>query len=296
MVAVPNHTFIATWLAVGAVGAIPIGINCDESGLMDLDQLERETSKISAVIPVHMHGQMVDMRRLMAWANSRGINVIEDCAQAHGAEIEGKKAGSWGDFGAFSFYPTKNLGACGDAGALATNNQKLANEARSFVNYGSIYGKKYQYSRLGINSRLDPMQAKVLSLNLSCLDTWNHHRRQIADTYASHFSKLGITNFKINENSVFHHFIVFSKNREISRKLLIDNGIKTAMHYPELACETYSKLTGINSKPASSNTRKFASNGISLPISQWHDISDINYIIEVISRSTILRSFLMETK
>ena len=296
LVAVPNHTFIATWLAVNAVGATPVGIDCDESGLIDLDKLEGFIGELSVVIPVHMHGQMVDMPRLMKWANLKKIKVIEDCAQAHGAEIHGKKAGSWGDFGAFSFYPTKNLGAAGDAGALVTNSSQLADEARSFINYGSIFGKKYEYSKIGVNSRLDPIQAKILSVNLPYLNEWNLHRRRIAEIYSTFFSNIGIRNFKIKENSVFHHFIVFSEQRDNSRKLLNDSGIKTAMHYPELASETYSKLIGTALKPISSLTRKFAHNGISLPISQWHKISDINHVTEEISRSTILRSFLIETK
>ena len=124
-VAVPSHTFIATWLAVDAVGATPIGIDCDASGLMDLDLLDKESVLFSAVIPVHMHGQMIDMQQLMNWARKNNTKVIEDCAQAHGASIHGKKSGTWGDIGAFSFYPTKNLGAIGDAGALVTDNDDL---------------------------------------------------------------------------------------------------------------------------------------------------------------------------
>ena len=120
-VAVPAHTFMATWLAVSAVGAEPIGIDCDENGLIDLSILESCKINLSAVIPVHMHGQMVDMSRLMNWATENHVRVIEDCAQAHGAEIYGKKAGTWGDIGAFSFYPTKNLGGLGDAGAVTTS-------------------------------------------------------------------------------------------------------------------------------------------------------------------------------
>jgi dTDP-4-amino-4,6-dideoxygalactose transaminase len=294
LVAVPNHTFIATWLAVDAVGAIPLGIDCDESGLMDLDVLESYSGKLSAVIPVHIHGQMLDMNRLTNWASRMGIKIVEDCAQAHGAEIMGKKAGTWGDFGAFSFYPTKNLGAVGDAGALVTNSLQLAEEARSFINYGTQSGQKYTYRSRGVNSRLDPIQAAVLSTNLNYLNDWNHKRKQIAAIYVSAFSKIGLEFFHVKDNSVFHHFIVFSFQRDLSRKLLKESGINTLVHYPELAAETYTKITNGKAQDFSPKTLRFASNGISLPISQWHKFSDINQVVETINRSRILRSFLTE--
>ena len=168
-VAVPAHTFMATWLAVAAVGAEPIGIDCDKNGLLDLNLLEDLSPRPNAVIPVHMHGAMVDMERLVTWANKFNVYIVEDCAQAHGAIQKGKKAGSWGDISAFSFYPTKNLGALGDAGAVVTSNSELAVKSRAYANYGSSVRNKYEYEQLGINSRLDSIQAGILNFNLSYL-------------------------------------------------------------------------------------------------------------------------------
>ena len=281
-VAVPSHTFVATWLAVGAVGATPIGIDCDNKGLMDLDLLQDLKLRLSAVIPVHMHGQMVDMPRLVEWAGRNEVKVIEDCAQAHGAHIGGKHAGTWGDFGAFSFYPSKNLGALGDGGALVTNNQNWASKARSFVNYGSSIGNKYIYEINGINSRLDPIQAAVLSVNLKYLDSWNLHRKKIAQRYSEFFSSHGIPSFQASAGSVFHHFITLSSNREMIRKILLAHGIKTEIHYPECARKSFTKFNYDSEISTSHNAERIASQSLSLPISQWMAEKEVDYVLEVI--------------
>ena len=294
LVAVPSHTFVATWLAVGAVGATPVGIDCNASGLMEVDLLQSHKSKFSAVIPVHMHGQMVDMPKLVSWANVAGVKVIEDCAQAHGARIDGKLAGTWGDFGAFSFYPTKNLGALGDAGALVTNDPKLASDARSYVSYGSVPGNKYEYQFNGINSRLDPIQAAVLSVNLKYLDAWNTKRQEIADIYLSGLKPLGIKTLTIERDSVFHHFIVESANRDLTKKLLDAAGIKTEIHYPESAEESFSKFGG---KSISSETKiavTLSKKTLSLPISQWMSEADAHNVVQAVTDAKTLRSFLDE--
>lgn len=294
IVAVPSHTFIATWLAVGATGATPIGIDCNDYGLMDLEELENSVIEFSAVIPVHMHGQMVDMPRLMKWAKSKNIFVIEDCAQAHGARIDGKFAGTWGDFGAFSFYPTKNLGALGDAGALITSDNALAAKARSITNYGSIPGNKYSYQFRGINSRLDPLQAALLSVNLKYLDTWNHNRISIANLYTRELSELKIDLLPIELESVFHHFIVLPKNRNEARIRLNEAGIGTEIHYPESAQESYSKVSDVRIPDLSFKANKLSKHTLSLPISQWITKGDAYRVVESIAESNTLRSFLGE--
>lgn len=290
-VAVPSHTFIATWLAIDAVGATPVGIDCDQSGLMDLNLLENERTLFSAVIPVHMHGQMVDMQQLMKWARKNNTKVIEDCAQAHGASIHGKKSGTWGDIGAFSFYPTKNLGAIGDAGALVTDNDDLANRIRSIANYGNTPGQKYQYENLGINSRLDPIQATVLNVNMKYLDSWNTARKIVADKYSKALSELGIQLFQQSKESVFHHYVALSENRDITKELLGENGVKTEIHYPESAEVIYNKLNN-NSQIKSPRANKLSNKTISLPLSPWITDFEINYVLDQISSENIRRSFL----
>jgi dTDP-4-amino-4,6-dideoxygalactose transaminase len=292
LVAVPNHTFVATWLAVGAVGATPVGIDCDASGLMDLELLQSHNSKFSAVIPVHMHGQMVDMPKLVSWAKANDVKVIEDCAQAHGARIDGKLAGTWGDFGAFSFYPTKNLGALGDAGSLVTNDRMLASSARSFINYGSMPGNKYEYQINGINSRLDPMQAALLSVNLKYLDSWNTKRKAIAEVYRNRLKPLGIKTLRIERDSVYHHYIVESENRDLSKKLLDAAGIKTEIHYPECAKVSFAKFGKAIISSDTKNAVLLSKKTLSLPISQWMSEVDVDYVIEAITDANTLRSFL----
>ena len=292
LVAVPSHTFVATWLAVGAVGATPVGIDCNTSGLMDLDLLTSLNLDFSAVIPVHMHGQMVDMPRLVKWADAIGVKVIEDCAQAHGAKIDGKLAGTWGDFGAFSFYPTKNLGALGDAGALVTNDESLAKAARSYINYGSKVGNKYEYQIKGINSRLDPIQAALLSINLKYLDSWNLTRQEIASIYMDSFAPLGLNTLPIERESVFHHFILESANRPESRNLLEGRGIKTEVHYPESAEVSFSKFSNKYIPGIKTRALNLSLKTLSLPISPWMNNQQINAVIEGVRNSDVLHSFL----
>jgi len=294
-VAVPSHTFIATWLAVSAVGATPVGIDCDSYGLIDLELLEKEETIFSAVIPVHMHGQMVDMQRLMKWAKQKNVKVIEDCAQAHGAEINGKKSGTWGDIGAFSFYPTKNLGAIGDAGAVVTNDAEIADRVRSIANYGSIPLNKYEYQHLGINSRLDPIQAAVLAVNIKYLDFWNESRKFAAKKYSSGLKEIGIPIFSTTAESVFHHYISLSENRAITQSLLKNQGISTEIHYPDSTEDSYHKIIKINSNRKSVKAKELAQKTVSLPISPWMKESEIEYVIAQISLESIRRSFFGET-
>jgi dTDP-4-amino-4,6-dideoxygalactose transaminase len=290
-VAVPSHTFIATWLAVEAVGATPVGIDCDDHGLMNLNLLEMSEHKFDAVIPVHMHGQMVDMLRLLKWAKLNEVRIIEDCAQAHGAEIQGRFAGTWGDIGAFSFYPTKNLGALGDGGMIVTHNQELAKKVRSFGNYGSTQNNKYVYSQKGVNSRLDPIQAAVLGVNLKYLDNWNSRRREIASEFIDTFSSAGIKILVSKlEESVWHHFIVLVENRDLVRDILESKGIYTEMHYPQCAEDSY---TGIipheSSQPETA--RWLAKRTLSLPISPWMTDNQVTYVLDTITSSNVLRNF-----
>lgn len=176
-------TFFATAEVISAVGATPVFIDIDPRTFnLDIEQLEVAiTEKTKAILPVHLFGQPLDMTRLMAIARSHNLIVIEDCAQATGAEWSRKKVGSFGDIGCFSFFPTKNLGAFGDGGALTTNNSAIADQVRMLKNHGQ--SAKYFYEHIGINSRLDTVQAAILKVKLRYLDSWNEQRRDLADRY-----------------------------------------------------------------------------------------------------------------
>ncbi|NES76450.1 MULTISPECIES: DegT/DnrJ/EryC1/StrS aminotransferase family protein [unclassified Okeania] len=184
-------TFFATAEAISAVGATPVFIDINPQTFnLDIEQLQSAiTEKTKAILPVHLFGQPVDMTRLMAIARSHNLIVIEDCAQATGAEWSEKKVGSFGDIGCFSFFPTKNLGAFGDGGALTTNNSAIANQVRMLKNHGQ--SAKYFYEHIGINSRLDTIQAAILQVKLRYLDSWNEQRRDLANRYFEFMS--GIT-------------------------------------------------------------------------------------------------------
>ncbi len=290
-VAVPAHTFIATWLAVAAVGAQPIGIDCDSNGLIDIDDLRNLREKVDAVIPVHMHGLMVDMEELNNWAKPRGIKVIEDCAQAHGAELHGRKAGNWGDVGAFSFYPTKNLGALGDAGAVVTSDTNIASTVRSLANYGSLPEDKYSYKLLGVNSRLDPIQAAVLSVNLSYLDTWNMRRKNIANQYLEVCKKFRISTLNSSPESVWHHFVLLSENPDLTIAKLKSHGISTDRHYPSSAASNFysiSKKVEQDFPMASMIARKT----LSIPISPWMSDKTVKSVLHGLSDESLLKTLL----
>lgn len=280
-VAVPAHTFMATWLAVAAVGAEPIGIDCNREGLLDLDLLENLNPRPNAVIPVHMHGAMVDMDRLVNWAHKFGIYLVEDCAQAHGASQNGKKSGSWGDISAFSFYPTKNLGALGDGGAVVTDNSELAFKSRTFANYGSSIKNKYEYEQLGINSRLDTIQCALLNFNLSYLDRWNARRNEIAEVYITALKdKYEIP--QQTQSSVWHHFVILLEKRDELQRYLANNGIGTEIHYPKVAGTQYQYLKNNSASHNWSNASRISRTTISLPMSPWLKNEEIEEIVSII--------------
>lgn len=290
IVAVPSHTFAATWFAVDAVGAMPFGIDCGADGLMDLDILESLEIQFTAVIPVHMHGQLVEMSRVQKWAQKNGVHIIEDCAQAHGAEINGKKAGSWGAISAYSFYPTKNLGALGDAGAIVTNNDDYAERARLLSNYGCSRSRKYQYREIGINSRLDSIQAALLSVNLGHLKEWNQARKEIAKIYDQVCDNAGIRYLRQNEGSVYHHYLIFSNNRDKTIKELLKLGIQTDIHYPEPAEKTFLRIKNRNFENCCPKAMDFTASVISIPLYPWISDENIEYVQNALLNSQVVRS------
>jgi dTDP-4-amino-4,6-dideoxygalactose transaminase len=234
-VIVPANTYIATWLAVSYAGATPIPVEPDPR-TFNLDPCCIEsaiTPRTRAIIAVHLYGQTADMDLVCDIARRWGLKVIEDAAQAHGASYKGRKAGVLGDAAAFSFYPTKNLGAFGDAGAVATNDDALAEKARLIRNYGSA--AKYSNEMKGLNSRLDPVQAGFLRAKLVHLDEWNKRRRRIASFYLEALKEAaGLTLPFVPSwaEPVWHLFVVRHRQRERLQSFLREAGIDTLIHYP----------------------------------------------------------------
>lgn len=233
-VIVPANTFIATVLAITDNQLIPVFAEPDpDSFLITTDTVKNVlTDKSRVVIPVHLYGQLVDMPALLALINAHQLLVLEDAAQAHGAAIAQKKAGSWGHAAAFSFYPGKNLGAMGDAGAVTTNDHELAELIRALGNYGSV--QKYEHQYQGFNSRLDAIQAAMLRVKLPGLEQDIDLRRKIASRYLAEISNPLIKLPQLSQATghVWHLFVITTPQRNSLLQWLKDHGIETLVHYP----------------------------------------------------------------
>jgi dTDP-4-amino-4,6-dideoxygalactose transaminase len=234
VITTPN-TFIATAEAISFCGAKPVFVDVDEQTYnMDIDLLDEAiTPKTKAIIPVHLFGQMVDMDRLMQTAQAHGLFVVEDACQAHGAEYKGLNAGSIGHAGCFSFYPGKNLGAYGEAGAIVTNDNELAEKIRALRDHGQI--KKYYHSMVGWNARMDGFQGAVLSVKLKYLSMWNEARRRNAKLYEQFLADTDniITPYEADyAKHVYHIYAIRTQNRDMLKNNLAEKGICCGIHYP----------------------------------------------------------------
>lgn len=234
-VIVPSNTYIATALAVSYTGAEPVFVEPDIITYnLDPDNLEKAiTSKTKAVIPVHMYGQACEMDRILDIANKHNIYAIEDNAQAHGAKYNSKPTGSWGVVNATSFYPTKNLGALGDAGAVTTDNNNLAKKIRTLRNYGS--SKKYINKEIGYNKRLDELQAAFLNIKMNYLNKWTTQRQEIAGWYHDELEGIGdliLPQKHPKATHVYHLYVIRTGQREGLQKYLNKSDIGTLIHYP----------------------------------------------------------------
>ncbi len=237
-VIVPVNTFVADAEAVILAGATPVFVDCVEStGLIDLEAVAAAVTRLtSAILPVHLYGQPVEMSGLQALATSEGLLLIEDACQAHGARVDGRQVGSLGDAAAFSFYPSKNLGAMGDAGAVTTDDGSLAERLRMIRDHGSR--EKYSHEVLGGTHRMDGIQAAVLGVKLGSLDQWNDQRRQIAARYRAGLGSAdSVVSVKCLEDvsggeHVYHLFVVRSPERDAVLSRLHDAGVGAAIHYP----------------------------------------------------------------
>ncbi len=279
-VIVPANTYIASILSITANGLKPV--LCEpraDSCNIDPQEIEKLiTTRTKAIMVVHLYGRMANMQAIRDIAHKHSLKIIEDCAQAHGAAYNGKRAGNLSDAAGFSFYPSKNLGALGDGGAVTTNDDTLAETVRMIANYGSQ--KKYINRYKGVNSRLDELQAAVLSVKLKRLDADNKRRRAIAKRYTSEINNPHIKTVAgyNDEEHVFHIYTVFSLQRDALQKHLYENGVETIIHYPvpphkQQALREFSHL----SLPI---TEKIHAEELSLPLSPLMSNDEITHVIE----------------
>lgn len=228
------NSFIATSEAITLTGARVVFVDCDpDTYNIDVTKIAAAiTKRTKAIVPVHLYGRPADMTSLMSIAKEHGLLVVEDAAQAHGSEIDGRKVGTFGQAACFSFYPGKNLGAYGDAGAIVTDDAELALRCRMIANHGRV--QKYDHDFEGINSRLDGIQAAVLSVKLKYLDEWTEKRRRAAVLYEGHLKGSGIS-YPVPDpgnRHVYHLYVVRVKDRDKVQALLSEAGISTGIHYP----------------------------------------------------------------
>jgi dTDP-4-amino-4,6-dideoxygalactose transaminase len=232
-VIVPAHTFVATWLSVSATGAIPVPVDVEPNGFnLDPGALETAlTARTRAIVPVHLYGRPANLSAVQAFAEKHGLRVIEDAAQAHGAFYSGRRIGAQSDAACWSFYPSKNLGAAGDGGAVTSDDGELIDAVRRFANYGEA--RKYHHELRGTNSRLDAIQAAVLSAKLPYLDDWNRRRRLVAERYTASLgdTDLGLPPGGVDE-SVWHLYVVRSADRDRLQARMHERGVETRIHYP----------------------------------------------------------------
>lgn len=279
-VIVPSNTFIATWLAVSQCGARVVPVE-PLPGTFNLDPsatAKAITGKTKVIIPVHLYGQPADLDPILALARQHGLRVLEDAAQAHGARYKGKRVGGHGDLVTWSFYPGKNLGALGDAGAVTTDSAELADKIRMLRNYGSR--EKYVHEVAGYNSRLDPVQAAALRVKLAHLDEWNARRKMLAARYLDGLagSGLGLPQVPAWADPVWHLFVVRHPRRDELQRALAAAGVGTLIHYP---CpphrqQAYAGLFAANAFPVAD---QLASEVLSLPMGPQLKLEEVNRVI-----------------
>ena len=283
-VIVPANTYIASILGVTENGAAPVFVEPDEFFCIDAEKIEAAiTPRTKAILPVHLYGQSCDMEKICSIAEKHGLYVVEDCAQSHGAKLNGWVTGTFGTFGFFSFYPTEPLGALGDSGAVVTNDPVLAEKLKKLRNYGS--GKKYVNELEGVNSRLDEVQAALLQVGLKHLDEGIVYRNRIAKRYTEEIRnpQVELPKTRPGANHAYHIFGVLCKNRDQLQKHMEECGVKTLIHYPipPHLQECYAKLGhGQGSFPISES---YAKDELSLPIYVGMPEEDIDVVIKAVN-------------
>lgn len=283
-VVVPANTYIASVLAISDNGLVPVLVEPDEDNFnISISNIEEKiTHRTKAIMIVHLYGRVVFSEELKKIADQYNLKIIEDNAQAIGAKWNGIRTGNLGDAAGFSFYPGKNLGALGDAGAVTTNDDKLANMIRAIANYGS--NKKYVNTYKGLNSRLDEIQASVLDVKLKYIDQDNSRRKEIAQRYFAEIKCNKITLPQLpntQEEHVWHLFVIRTEHREDLQNYLADNGVQTLIHYPipPHKQDAYQEYNGL-SFPITENIHNQV---LSLPISPVMTDEEVSYVINLIN-------------
>lgn len=284
-VIVPSNTYIATILSIINNGLKPVLVEPDINTYnIDPSKIEEKITKnTKAIMIVHLYGKACDMDKINSIAEKYNLYVIEDCAQAHGAMYKNRKVGTFGDFGAYSFYPTKNLGALGDAGAVLTDNETYKNIIFRLRNYGSDI--KYHNEIIGFNSRLDEIQAGFLSVKLRKLDEINEHKRKLANIYLNNLKDDFIKPVVDKDYfDVYHIFNVRHEKRDELKKYLLDNEIKSDVHYPIPPHKQKALRSYIEESETYPISDIIHSTTLSLPISYYHTEDDIYRVIEVMNK------------
>jgi dTDP-4-amino-4,6-dideoxygalactose transaminase len=285
-VLVASNTYIATILAIIRVGYKPILVEPDiETFNIDPAKIKSAiTSSTRAICVTHLFGKACRMDEICAIANEYGLKLIEDCAQSHGAKLKNKMTGTFGDAGCFSFYPTKNLGAIGDAGAVVTDNDEIADRIRHLRNYGSK--QKYVNKYVGVNSRLDEIQAALLRVKLRYLDAMTEHKRHLAQVYFNNLPNwLILPRQKEDEHDVFHIFGVRFDERDRLKSWLLGQGVKTEIHYP-IPPHRQEAMKGLL-KGEYPIADKLHETELSLPVSVGHQVKDVQLVSETIKQFKI---------
>ena len=282
-VIVPSNTYIASILAILHSDLKPVLVEPDIK-TYNIDPLkieEKITDKTKAILVVHLYGKPCNMAPIIDIAEKHNLKIIEDCAQSHGAEYYGQKTGTFGDIGAFSFYPTKNLGCLGDGGAITCNNDEIAEKIRCLRNYGSKI--KYYNDCIGYNSRLDEIQAAFLRIKLRKLDEINSHKRKLAKIYLENLKDEFIKPI-VSENisDVYHIFNIRHPERDRLKDYLLKNGVQTEIHYP-IPPHKQKALQGILDDYHFPISEEIHNTTLSLPISYFHTEHEISKVIEVLN-------------
>jgi dTDP-4-amino-4,6-dideoxygalactose transaminase len=281
---VPSNTYIATILSVLQNNMKPVLVEpCLDSYNIDPVKIEASiTSKTKAIVVVHLYGKSCNMDPIVAICKKHNLKLIEDCAQSHGAKYKNKNTGTFGDFGAFSFYPTKNLGALGDAGAIVCNDVALTSVVKKLRNYGSE--KKYYNDLVGYNSRLDEVQAAFLSVKLKYLDAINEHKRKLASIYLKNLKVDFIKPVTDPDYlDVYHIFNIRHPKRDALKEYLFKQNIKTEIHYP-VSPNKQKAMEGRFDNNAFPISEEIHSTTLSLPISYFHSEENVNRVVEVMNR------------
>ena len=280
-VIVQGNTYIASVMGITINGATPVFVEPDEFYNIDASKIEEKiTPRTKAIMVVHLYGQSSNMIPIVALAKKHGLFLIEDCAQSHGAAFDGKMTGTFGDIGCFSFYPSKNLGAFGDAGAIVTDNRQIADNIRVFRNYGSE--KRYYNRVVGANSRLDELQAGLLRVRLRHLDELNREKERLSRRYLECLdsNRFILPQVRVGATSVWHQFVVRSRRRDELIEYLNRHGIGTIIHYPipPHLSEAYRYL-GMK-EGALPITERYAGEVLSIPLYNGMKEEEQDYVIE----------------